>query len=336
MSTSVPPLPPLSIDRAAGQVLMIGYEEAPDAALDALAAGRAGGIILFSRNVASAGQVRSLTERCRTAFGGPVPIAIDQEGGRVARLAAAGLPAGPPARAVAALGPQAVYDWGRATGRFLRDLGLTIDFAPVLDVDTNPDNPIIGDRAYGRDPDSVIQMARAAIRGLASAGIQPCGKHFPGHGDTLLDSHVDLPWVRHTEPRLEAVELAPFAALAAELPAIMTAHVVYPAWDAAVPATLSRRIVSGILRQQLGFTGIIVSDDLEMAAVARLAPAGELAVRSIEAGVDLLLCCKRQQVWEEAYDALRARAATDAAFRARLLDAAERVRRIWCGHDPQR
>jgi len=317
------------IFKDAGQVLMIGFESDPGPACDALAAGRAGGVILFSRNIESAPQVRALNHRLRTAAGGLLPIAVDQEGGRVARLAAAGVPAGPPARALAEHGEHAVHQWGLDTGKALVDLGFTIDFAPILDVDTNPDNPIIGDRSYGRDADRVIRMARIAAEGLMEAGILPCGKHFPGHGDTALDSHVDLPYVAHDEPRLREVELAPFAALAPELPAIMTAHVVFPALDPEeVPATLSKRIVTGLLREEFGFTGVIISDDLEMAAVARLAPPGELAVRAIAAGCDLLLCCRLQTVWEEAHRALVEAAEADAEFAARLAEAADRVRKV--------
>jgi beta-N-acetylhexosaminidase len=312
----------------AGQVLMIGFESDPEPACTALAEGRAGGIILFSRNIESAAQVRALNHRLRTAAGGLLPIAVDQEGGRVARLDAAGLPAGPSARTLSEHGEHAVFQWGLDTGKALVELGFTIDFAPVLDVDTNPANPIIGDRAYGRDAHRVIRMARLAAEGLIEAGIQPCGKHFPGHGDTELDSHLDLPYVNHGETRLREVELAPFAALASELPAIMTAHVVFPALDPEVPATLSKTIVTGLLREEFGFAGVIVSDDLEMAAVARLAPPGELAIRAIAAGCDLLLCCKLQSVWKEAHRALVEKAAADAEFAARLADAAERVRKV--------
>ena len=173
---------------------------------------------------------------------------------------------------------------GRALGDELRALGFDIDFAPVLDVHTNPANPIIGDRAFGRDAATVARRALAFARGLDAAGILACGKHFPGHGDTDTDSHLELPRVDHPWDRLESVELAPFrAAAAARLPMIMTAHVVFPALDPTRPATLSEQVVTGLLRGKLGFDGVIVSDDLDMKAIAGLLGAGDAAVRAVRA-----------------------------------------------------
>lgn len=313
-----------NLRRQAGRLLMVGYEGDPKPVCAALSTGRVGGVILFTRNVESATQVREVTASFRAAAGGPVPVGIDQEGGRVARLEAAGLPAGPPARTIAQGGPEAAYKWGEQTGRFLLDLGIDVDFAPVLDVDTNPDNPIIGDRSWGTTPEQVIAFGREVIRGLKNAGVTPCGKHFPGHGDTLLDSHLALPVVDQPDARLKKIELAPFAALAGELPAIMTAHVIYPAWDKVI-ATLSHKIVSGLLKDDLGFCGVVVSDDLEMAAIADQMPVEERAVRSIEAGCDLLLICKQQELWERAHEALVTEAEKSPAFAARMKDAARRV-----------
>ncbi|MFQ5509170.1 MAG: beta-N-acetylhexosaminidase [Leptospirillia bacterium] len=315
--------------RHAGAVLMVGYEGDPQAVEAALSDGRAGGVILFSRNIESAAQVQALTRRFRNAGGDALPIAIDQEGGRVARLSAAGLPPGPAAREVAQGGPGAVRQWGRDTGRALKALGININFAPVLDVDTNPDNPIIGDRAYGSTPEQVIEHAREAIRGLLEEGVFACGKHFPGHGDTDLDSHLTLPTVSHGAERLERVELAPFAALAHELPAIMTAHVVYPAWDPEHPATLSPTILTDILRQRLGFTGVIVSDDLEMAAVDRSDTPDKNAVAAIAAGADFLQLCKTEKKWRAAYQGLVWEAEKNPAFAKRLADAAASVRSVF-------
>jgi beta-N-acetylhexosaminidase len=305
---------------------MVGFDGPSGPVERALEAGRAGGAILFARNVESALQVKDLTARLQAAGDGATILAVDQEGGRVARLSRAGLQDGQSARDLAAPGdPAAARRWGRETGAALKALGFTLDFAPVLDVDTNPDNPVIGDRAYGPDPATVTAFAREAALGLLDAGIAPCGKHFPGHGDTALDSHHDLPRVRHDEARLTAVELAPFAALCPVLPAVMTAHVVYDAWDRGRPATLSEPIVTGILRRRLGFSGLIVSDDLEMAAVAdRYGPA-EAAVLAVSAGVELLLFCHRQERWEEAHGALVREAEKSPAFRERLERAADRV-----------
>jgi len=312
---------------------MVGFDGPEGPVAEALAAGRVGGVILFARNVASAPQVRDLNARLRAAADardGILPIAVDQEGGRVARLAKAGLPDGPTARALAAGGdPAAARRWGRQTGNALKDLGFTLDFAPVLDVDTNPRSPVIGDRSYGPDPERVTAFGREAALGLMEGGLFACGKHFPGHGDAALDSHRDLPVVAHDVARLEAVELAPFAALCGLLPAIMTAHVRYPALDPDVPATLSEPIVTGLLKGRLGFGGVVVSDDMEMAAVADRYEAGEAAVLAVLAGVDLLLFCHRRARWEEAHAALVREAEKSPAFRARMEDAAGRVARLW-------
>ncbi len=164
----------------------------------------------------------------------------------------------------------------------------------------------------------------AFARGLAAAGVAPCGKHFPGHGDTKTDSHLELPRVAHDRARLEAVELAPFRAAAADLPAFMSAHVVYDALDS-VPATLSRRIATELLRGELGFRGVLVSDDLEMRAIADTYGAGEAAVLAVEAGCDALLVCSKEDAQVQAVDALTRRAERDATFRARCEEASARV-----------
>jgi len=317
-----------SIRVAAGQVLVVGFpEKGPSEGLIELArAGSLGGFILFRRNLGSPEGAAELSARLRSyAAGGPIPwIAVDQEGGRVARLRAPVLTL-PPARVFGDLDDLALtQEAASELGRQLAALGFNLDFAPVLDVDTNPENPVIGDRSYGRDVARVIRHARAFAAGLRAAGITACGKHFPGHGDTLLDSHLALPRVMHGEARLREVELAPFAALAGELPCIMTAHVVFDAWDPGVPATLSRRVVSGLLRTELGFEGLVFSDDLEMNAIASGYGMDDAACRAIEAGCDALLICSREDYIERAYTGLVTRAERDSVFAQRLGEAAAR------------
>jgi len=309
---------------------MVGFEGPEGPLIDALTEGRAGGVIVFARNVDNADQVRALNRRLRAAAGGHLPIAVDQEGGRVARLSRAGVPNGPTARVLAAPGdPAAARRWGRETGKALKDLGFSLDFAPVLDVDTNPHSPVIGDRSYAPDAGVVTAFGREAALGLMEGGVHACGKHFPGHGDAALDSHRDLPVVTLDAARLERVELAPFAALCGMLPAVMTAHVRYPALDPAVPATLSEPIVTGLLKGRLGFSGVVVSDDLEMGAIADRYGPEEAAVLAVSAGVDLLLFCHRRERWEAAHDALVQEGEKRPAFRARMEDAAGRVARLW-------
>src|SRR5687767_13952151 len=182
--------------------------------------------------------------------------------------------------------------FAKALATELRAVGITLDYAPVLDIHTNPKNPIIGDRALAEDADSVARLGAAIIETLQENGVAACGKHFPGHGDTSVDSHFDLPLVEHPPDRIRRVECVPFrAAIAADVAFIMTAHVLVPSLDEERPATLSPRIVRGMLRDELGFQGVIVGDDLEMKAVARQYTVPEAAVQAIAAGCDGLLIC---------------------------------------------
>jgi beta-N-acetylhexosaminidase len=213
-----------------------------------------------------------------------------------------------------------------ATGRELAALGITVDFAPVLDVNTCATNPVIGDRAFGSDPDTCSRFGVAWVRGLQTAGVLACGKHFPGHGDTTKDSHHDLPVVDQPLDRLLAVELAPFrAAAAAGVASMMTAHVVYPAIDPKFPATLSPAACTE-LRARVGFTGMLVSDDLEMQAIAARWEVEDAAVLAVAAGCDALLVCWSDDKQERAVAALTREAERSPAFKARCDEALERVR----------
>jgi beta-N-acetylhexosaminidase len=195
-----------------------------------------------------------------------------------------------------------------------------MSFAPVLDVHTRPDNPIIGDRAFDSTPDGVARKAGAWAAGLADGALLSCGKHFPGHGDTTVDSHLALPRVERDREGLERIEIAPFRALAKNVDAMMTAHVVYPAWDDR-PATLSRALCTELLRHRLGFEGVLFSDDLEMKAIT--APV-EAAVLAVAAGCDVLLVCSRADLADEVHAALVREVEKSATFRARCEEAAAR------------
>jgi len=263
------------------------------------------GVVIFRENVVSPDQVRRLNDAIRAACpSGQVLIAVDQEGGRVARLRE-GVPLLPPMRTLGDEGdPGRIRSAGRDLGRALRRLGFDVDFAPVLDVDSNPSNPIIGDRSFSSDPLKVGPLAMAFAEGLMEEGILPCGKHFPGHGDTDLDSHLDLPFVHTDRETLEERELVPFRyAISRGIPLLMTAHVVYPAWDENVPATLSRRIVTGLLREKLGYSGLILSDDLLMKAVARRGVV-TAALQALLAGCDGLLVLRDGEAAREVFEAL--------------------------------
>ena len=213
-----------------------------------------GGIILFDRNIESPGQLKGLTGQVQSLSpDGCLIISIDQEGGRFQRLRPPHFAALPPACEV---GIRSALDLGRKMGQELAALGINVDFAPVLDVNTNPDNPIIGERSFGSDPQLVAEVGRLFVKGLQEKGVLACGKHFPGHGDTDQDSHLTLPVVDHPMERLQEVELVPFRELiGAGLRCLMTAHVLYPALDSEHPATFSSRTLIGLLRKELGFEG---------------------------------------------------------------------------------
>jgi beta-N-acetylhexosaminidase len=322
-----------SLARLCGQLLSVGFEgtAAPADLRARLAASEVGGVILFRPNIVDLPQVAALVATLRSAAPTEAPalISIDQEGGLVQRVRAPAT-VWPPMLAVGAAGdPARTTAVGRALGEELAALGIGWDFAPVLDVHTNPANPVIGNRAFGSSPEAVAGQALAFWRGLRAAGLVGCGKHFPGHGDTRTDSHFDLPVVDHDLNRLRRIEIAPFAAAAREgMEAFMTAHVLYPALDPERPATLSRRIATELLRGELGFAGVLVSDDLGMKAVADRYSIEELAVGAIEAGVDHLLIREPVARQLAAFEAIVHAAEARSEIRARVGESAARVARL--------
>lgn len=286
-----------------GQLLFVGFEgpEVPEDLAALIAAGRIGGAVLFARNVVSPPAVRRLVRHLHALAPPDLPltVAIDQEGGRVQRLRRPWTE-WPPMRELGERDdPADTEAVGRALARELGDLGIDLDFAPVVDVDTNSDNPIIGDRAFASTPDAVARHAAALIRGLQSGGVAACAKHFPGHGDTHLDSHLALPRVDHDLARLREVELPPFRAAAeAGVASMMTAHVVMGALDAERPATLAPAALA-LLRDEIGYDGLVFSDDLEMKAIADHMGGAEATRRALEAGCDAVLVCSRSDLRDE-------------------------------------
>jgi beta-N-acetylhexosaminidase len=293
----------------------------------ALRAGTRAGAILFRRNLPD---LRAAFEACRRLAGAAAPelpawIALDQEGGRVQRLRAPFLEL-PSMRVLAETGNAAfVRRCTAMVGAQLAALGFNLNFAPVLDVDTNPANPVIADRSFSREPVQVARLGTAFADGLRDGGVLACGKHFPGHGDTVLDSHLALPRVDATLARLRAVELVPFvAAIHTGIPCLMTAHIVCERLQPRVPATLSRRVVTELLRGELAFEGVVFSDDLEMKAIAASYPVAEAAVAAVEAGCDVVLICSDEELQDRAHEALVRRAEQDPEFLARCRQAASR------------
>ena len=286
---------PTGLQRHIGQLVVAGFAGVTlPVELRALAREfELGGVILFARNVEAPQQVAEVAYAVKQLSEVPPWVSVDQEGGRVQRLRAPFTEWPPPASIGRRGDAELAARFGRALARELRSVGITLDYAPVLDVLTNAANPVIGDRALAEDSAAVARLGAVLIRAIEAEGVAACAKHFPGHGDTSVDSHLDLPVVEHERDRLREVELPPFrAAISAGAAAIMTAHVRYPALDDASPATLSRAVVTGLLRDELGYDGLVVSDDLAMGAIAKLQAPAPAAVAAVGAGCDLLLLCE--------------------------------------------
>ncbi len=288
----------LELEQVIGQKLLLGFDGTQISAplIDMLRQYKAAGVTLFrSMNVEDPAQVRRLTDDlqrvARQAGLPPLLVALDQEGGQLMAFGD-GTPF-PGNLALGAVGStDLAYQTGRALGRELAAVGVNINYAPVCDVNINPRNPGLGVRSYGEDPRQVAELAAAAVRGIQSVGVAATAKHFPGHGDTSSDSHHGTPVVEHDLKRLREVELPPFAAaIQAGVHLVMSAHIALPqvAERGDLPATLSRRVLHGILRQELGFEGLIVTDAMDMKAIRQGEAIGEEAVAAAAAGADLLL-----------------------------------------------
>jgi beta-N-acetylhexosaminidase len=319
-----------------GQLLMGGFEglKPPVELLERVRAGRLGGVVLFGRNVQDPDQVRRLTDALQNAAaqGGkpPLLIAIDHEGGLVQRLRH-GVTALPSQMAVAATeDPDLARRLYGQAARELNALGINLNFAPVLDVNNNPRNPVIGIRSFGTDPEQVAHFGTLAFQAWLEGGVIPCGKHFPGHGDTAEDSHLTLPVVGHDRARLDAVELLPFRrVIAAGIPMLMTAHVRFPAVEpTGLPATLSPRVLTDLVRRELGFDGVVITDCLEMQAIQGTVGTVRGAVMAVAAGADLCLISHTPALYDQAYEALGKAVDAGDIAPARQIEAARRVARL--------
>jgi beta-N-acetylhexosaminidase len=316
------------LEQLAGGVMVCGFPgvEAPPEIRSWLADDSVAGLILFKRNIDDEQQTAELIQSCTATQNPSLPIlvCVDQEGGRVERFDDPVLKLPSMRKLAEAADSELTTSAGTALARQLRAIGINLDFAPVLDVDTNSNNPVIGDRSFGSTPEVVIEHALAFADGLHAGGVLSCGKHFPGHGDTDLDSHLTLPTLRHDRERLDKVELPPFRAALGRLPSIMTAHVIFDALDS-LPATLSHRVISELLRNDIGYDGAVFTDDLEMKAVSALYPIEEAGVLAIEAGCDLLLVCSDVEAAGRLREALTQEAGRHQAFRHKLEEARTRA-----------
>ncbi|MBI5533916.1 MAG: beta-N-acetylhexosaminidase [Deltaproteobacteria bacterium] len=319
----------LALDRLCGQLIVGGYlgDRPTPTFLHAVEQGHRAGAILFKRNLPSIEAAHSACSAIAAAAPDGLPpwLCLDEEGGRVRRLPSPFVKL-PAMLKLGAHGDEALIErCGRVAGAQLRALGFNLNLAPVLDVNTNPSNPVIGDRAFSADPLEAGRMALAYLRGLRAAGMVGCGKHFPGHGDTSVDSHVGLPVVAWRIDRLRQIELVPFqAAISAGIECLMSAHIVCESIDAQSPATLSPILATDLLRSELGFQGVLLSDDLEMKAISARRGFGEAAVAAIAAGCDAVLICSQEQAQEQAHAALIQEAERSPGFRTRCEQAASR------------
>ncbi|MEI9941237.1 MAG: beta-N-acetylhexosaminidase [Pseudomonadota bacterium] len=318
----------LDLETQAARLFTVGFHgQTVSDDLSRLLARGVGGVVFFARNVGQPAEVAELTGAIKRQAARPVSIALDQEGGKVARLRR-GFSELPSMRALGETGSAPLSrEVGALIGRELRAVGFDMNYAPVLDVDTNPANPVIGSRAFGCTPELVSELGVALADGLESVGVAACGKHFPGHGDTTRDSHLELPRLAHSLERLEQVELRPFAAaIAAGIPSLMTAHVIFEPLDPVYPATMSRAVLHGLLREKMRYDGLVVSDDLEMRAIADHYEVEEAVVRGLDAGIDQFLCCHTAEIAHRAIEAVVRAVESGAISRETLANANRRIR----------
>ena len=293
-----------------GQFFMIGFDgfNPSENVISLLEKDSVGWGLLFRNNCPSVGITKELIASLKSHVKGlPFCVAIDHEGGRVHRLPKP-VTHFPPMSEVGKVyekmpSSQLAYEIGKAMGNELKAIGIDFDFAPVADVNTNVLNPVIGDRSFSNNPQTVAIAVEQVVRGLQDVGVAACAKHFPGHGDTDLDSHELLPKLNHNIRRLEKLELVPFRkAIETKVASIMTAHVVYNGLDQNTIATLSVKILRDLLREQMGFAGMIVSDDLSMGAIAKNIPLEEACVLAFLAGCDLLIVGKNAEAQKRAIE----------------------------------
>jgi beta-N-acetylhexosaminidase len=325
----------LTLEEQIGQLLMVGFwgtTPSPEI-IDLIQRYHVGNVILFSRNIHDTLQILELTQQLQEIAQEagqhyPLLIAIDQENGIVQRLGEA-VTLFPGNMALGAIGVEEIaYKVALATGSELKALGINMNLAPVVDVNNNPANPVIGTRSFGEDPQQVARLGTAMVRGYRAAGILSCLKHFPGHGDTAVDSHLTLPTLPYTREQLASLELVPFkSGIEAGVESAMIAHVALPALTEhdTLPATLSPAIVQRLLREQLGFNGVILSDCMEMRAISETFGTERAAVMALQAGVDLVLVSHHYKRQRGSVEAIQAAIQTQELSAHLLQQAAEKV-----------
>lgn len=332
---------PLTLREKVGQLMVFGFNgpttaEASREIIDLIKNDHVGGIILFGRNIGTPLEIVTLTTELQKIakeahHEQPLFICIDQENGVVRRLGD-GTTVFPGAMLLGATDePQNAYEMGMATGKELKALGINWNLAPVVDVNNNPNNPVIGVRSYGENAEKVAEFSEAAMKGMQAAGVMTCLKHFPGHGDTNLDSHLELPTIGHDMKRLEEVELVPFRkCIQTGADTVMSAHVYFPALEnrIGVPATMSKAVITGLLREKLGYKGVITTDCMEMKAISDTVGTARGAVEAIKAGIDLVMISHLPSLQKEAIEAIVTAVETGEILESQIDEAVERVRKL--------
>lgn len=323
----------MTISREAiGQLFMVGFEGrsvSQDLAAF-LTEYKPGGVILFARNLVSTEQIVELTNQLQACSPhAPLLIAIDQEGGRVSRLPDP-FTICPPCEVLGRCNSsELAYAAAATVAMELKAVGINMNMSPVLDVNSNPTNPVIGDRAFASTPGPVSELGLATVGGLQDHRVVACGKHFPGHGDTNADSHKELPVVTASRERLDGIELPPFRHAAGHgVAAMMTAHVLYPALDERLPATLSPTIIGTLLREDIRYDGVVLTDDLEMHAIIDHYGIEEATVRALLAGCDMPLICKDRDREVAAITGVEKAVADGTITRERLTVSLARIARL--------
>jgi len=324
----------MTLEQKVGQLLMVGFRGTePNEALRSLIQDmHVGGVILFSRNVESAEQLRSLTwsiQRMNPSHT-PLLISVDEEGGRIVRLFR-NFPAMPGNMAIGATrSPSLAYAAGRMTAANLGSLGINLNLAPVLDLKVKFTTDALRNRTFGETPDSVAKLGSAYIKGLQSLGVSATAKHFPGHGRTDVDSHLNLPVIKQSAETLKAIDMLPFReAIKSEVDVIMTAHVSYPALDrSGAPASLSKSIITNLLREDMRFNGVVITDDLEMKAITKKINIAEAAVRAINAGTDIILVSSNRRKQVSVYRGLLNAVRTGRISGERINESIKRIQKL--------
>ncbi len=307
--------------------------QAGDGTRDALAKYPVGGLVYFTKNIQSSEQLKEMLGNTAGYAKYPLFLAVDEEGGRVARVAEAlGLENVGAMASVGATGDaQAARNVGTTIGTYLKEFGFNLDFAPVADVQTNPENTVIGDRAFGSDPASVSLMVQAAVEGMQEAGVSACLKHFPGHGNTTGDSHEGAVETGRTLEEMQAAEFLPFqAGIAAGVDMVMVGHISAPGLTGgdALPASLNEAVITGILRNQLGYDGIVVTDAMDMAAISAYYASDEAAIKALKAGADMILM---PEDFVQAYEGVIAAVRDGRIDEDRVNDSLKRIYRVKYG-----